>query len=521
VTHENGSIVPIESARPDSPAIEVLFRRLVDSVRDYAIFMLDPTGHVATWNAGAERTKGYSANEIIGRHFSIFYPAEDVAAGKCEMELEGADRDGRFEDEGWRIRKDGTRFWANVVISAIRDDAGALIGFSKVTRDLTQRKRAEEEQAARLVAEQANRAKDEFLAMLGHELRNPLAPIVTALQLLRMKDDGNTREHDIIERQVKHMMRLVDDLLDVSRIARGKVELRRQIVELRTVIAKAVEVASPLFEQRRHHVAVDIVPHALVLDGDEARLTQVFSNLLANAAKYTDPGGRISLHVRTGDGVVAVDVRDEGIGIEPELLPRVFDLFAQGYQSEARSSGGLGLGLTLVRSLVELHGGKVVAHSAGPGLGSTFTVTLPVIEDPSRRTGAVIALPLQPRARRPQRVLLVDDNEDARELLADALRAAGHDVEAAADPVEALASVRRFVPQVAVLDIGLPVMDGYELSGRLRELLPVQPWMIALTGYGQERDRVRSAEAGFHEHLVKPVDLQGLLDAIQRGAERG
>jgi PAS domain S-box-containing protein len=200
---------------------EQLFRLLVESVRDYAIFLLDPTGHVATWNIGAQRIKGYRSDEIIGRHFSIFYPAADAESGKCDYELEVAAREGRFEDEGWRVRKDGSRFWANVVISAVRDEHGELVGFSKVTRDLTDRRRADDERAARIAAEHANRAKDEFLAILGHELRNPLAPITTALQLMKLRGDGPTREQQVIERQVGHMMRLIDDLLDVSRIVQG------------------------------------------------------------------------------------------------------------------------------------------------------------------------------------------------------------------------------------------------------------------------------------------------------------
>ena len=234
-----------------------LFRLLVESVRDYAIFMLDAEGHVTTWNIGAERIKGYRATEILGRHFSIFYPEEEVRAGKCAYELEVAEREGRFEDEGWRIRKDGTRLWANVIISAVRDDAGHLIGFSKVTRDLTERKRGEEERAALLAAEQANHAKDAFLAMLGHELRNPLAPILTALQLLALRSGGAlTKEELIIERQVHHMIRLVDDLLDVSRITRGKLELKRDRIYLGDVLAKAIETASPLLEQRMHELTV-------------------------------------------------------------------------------------------------------------------------------------------------------------------------------------------------------------------------------------------------------------------------
>jgi PAS domain S-box-containing protein len=492
------------------------FRLLVESVRDYAIFMLDPTGRVATWNVGAQRIKGYEAHEIIGRHFSAFYPPEEATSGKCEYELQMAAADGRFEDEGWRVRKDGTRFWANVVISAVRNAAGELVGFSKVTRDLTERRAAEEARAAGLAAEQANRAKDEFLAMLGHELRNPMAPIFTALQLLKLRSGGGSREQDIIERQVMHMARLIDDLLDVSRITRGKIDLERQRVDLRSAVAAAVEVASPLLEQRAHHLEIAAPTHPLYVDGDEARLTQVFSNLMTNAAKYTEPGGRIVVRLGVESGKALVEVRDNGVGIDAGLLPRVFDLFVQGYQSADRSHGGLGLGLSLVRALVVAHQGTVEAHSPGLGAGSSFTVRLPISEAaaPLSNPGASGSLRVQ-QVVHPRKVLLVDDNDDARELLVDALRAIGHDVRGAADPLDALDVVKAFRPEVAVLDIGLPVMDGYELATRLRAVLPAPaPRMIALTGYGQLQDHARSAEAGFDVHLVKPIDVRRLADAI-------
>ncbi|HEY5947039.1 MAG TPA: ATP-binding protein, partial [Kofleriaceae bacterium] len=494
---------------------EERYRHLVESVRDYAIFMLDPTGHVATWNIGAERIKGYRADEIIGSHFSRFYPEADIKAGKCEHELRMAARDGRFEDEGWRLRKDGTRFWANVVLSAVRDASGGLLGFSKVTRDLTDRRRAEDEQMARLAAEQASRAKDEFLAMLGHELRNPLAPILTALQLLKLRGDSlPLKEHEIIERQVKHMMRLVDDLLDVSRITKGKLELKRKALDLRTVLAKAIEIASPLLEQRNHHFEVDVPSHPLGVDGDEARLTQVLANLLTNAAKYTESGGHIKVVVTEPDGFVQVDVIDDGNGIEPELVPRLFDMFVQGERTAARSTGGLGIGLTLVRRLTELHGGAVHAQSEGLGKGATFTVRLPSVamksaEASERRTPRIVP------AVAARRILLVDDNEDALMLLAEALEAAGHIVQTASDPAEALKQIAEFKPDLAILDIGLPVMDGYELASKIREQLDsASPRMFALTGYGQQTDRDKSREAGFAAHFVKPVDVKQLIDSI-------
>ncbi len=497
-------------------ATDDLLRLLVATVRDYAIFMLDPTGHVATWNSGAERIKGYSATEIIGRHFSAFYPVEDIRAGKCEYELEVAARDGRFEDEGWRIRKDGTRFWANVVITAVRSERGTLVGFAKVTRDLSDRKRMEMESALRLAAEESNRAKDEFIAMLGHELRNPLAPIVTAVQLMRLRGDhGATRELQVIDRQVRHMMRLVDDLLDVARIARGKIELRRERVDLRSPVIKAIETTASLVQQRRHTLVTDIIDHELPCNIDETRITQVITNLITNSAKYTEPGGKITIAVTRRGKDAVIEVSDTGVGIDPSLLPHVFELFTQGPQSADRVNGGLGLGLALVRQLVEMHGGRVEAHSAGPGKGSRFSMSLPIAEIATPQPESSPHIPLRPASTR-HRILLVDDNEDARVLLADILDSLGHDVVAVGDAAAALDRAPAFAPDLAILDIGLPEMDGYELAIRLRASLGNQaPKLVALTGYGQPGDRERSKHAGFHHHLVKPVDLRKLMDAIE------
>jgi PAS domain S-box-containing protein len=491
---------------------------LIESVTDYAIFILDTEGRVATWNPGAQRIKGYRPDEIIGSHFSRFYPDSDVRAGKCEHELEVAQREGRFEDEGWRIRKDGSQFWANVVISAIRDDLGNLVGYSKVTRDLTERVRAERERAARLAAERASEAKDEFMAMLGHELRNPLAPIVSALQLLKLRGDArSTRELQIIERQASQMTRLVDDLLDVSRVSRGKIVLKSAPLDIRDPLAKAAEMAIPLFEDKAQRFQVNVPPLPLAVLGDEARLVQVFANLLTNAAKYTPHGGHITLTVARSDASVVVEVKDDGIGIEPTLLPRVFDLFVQGYQNVDRSEGGLGLGLALVSSLVDLHGGRVDARSPGKGRGSTFTVILPACEDvipAGPAPPARDATEREPTAT-PHRILIVDDNDDARVLMADMLRLLGHDVRAARDGSSALQELETFHPDVALLDIGLPDIDGYELAARIRAVPDgASIHLLAVTGYGQPLDQERSRRAGFAAHLVKPVDSRRLLAHI-------
>jgi PAS domain S-box-containing protein len=494
--------------------VERLFRLLVANVRDYAIFMLDPAGYITTWNVGAERIKGYTVSEAVGLHFSVFYPEADVRAGKCDMELRIAVREGRFEDEDWRLRKDGSRFWANVIITAVRDEAGELVGFAKVTRDLTDRKRNEDERAARLAAEHANRTKDEFLATLGHELRNPLAPIVTAIQLAKLHTDRHpTRELQVIERQIQQLTHLVDDLLDVSRIAQGKLELHKQVTDVRDPIARAIEIASPLIEQKHHHFELKIASHKILVEGDGPRLTQVFTNLIYNAAKYTQPGGHIFVLVWQTAHEVVIEVRDDGIGIDKELLASIFEPFVQGQQRLDRAGGGLGLGLPLVRSLVELHGGKVEARSQGPMLGSVFTVYLPAVSlGASQEVEGQLSAVFRPTPDR-IRILLVDDNDDARTLLADILGELGHEVGVAPTGPAALEVVRGFTPDVAILDIGLPEMDGYELATRLRRTVP-GVHLIAVSGYGQRTDRARSEAAGFERHLVKPVEVRRLLEAI-------
>jgi signal transduction histidine kinase len=371
---------------------------------------------------------------------------------------------------------------------------------------------------ARRAAEEASRAKDEFLAMLGHELRNPLSPILTALQLMNLRGlTGAERERSIIERQVRHVVALVDDLLDVSRITRGAVQLRRQYVDVSDVIAKAIEMASPAIEERRHRLDVDVT-RGIGTEADPSRLAQVFGNLLTNAAKYTDPGGAIRVSASREQEDVVVRVSDTGRGIAPEMLPRIFDLFVQERQDSHRAQGGLGIGLAIVRSLVEAHGGSVSATSAGKGAGATFTVRLPVAarrsdaSEPARAVAPIVS-------NGTSRVLLVDDNEHGAELLADSLRALGYTVDVAFDGPAALQKARAAAPDVALLDLGLPVMDGFELAERLRkdcglDRIP----LIAITGYAQEVDRQRTASSHFRGHLAKPVDVH-VVDEMIRGIQ--
>jgi PAS domain S-box-containing protein len=494
-------------------ASEERLRLLVESVRDYAIFMLDPDGTVRGWNSGAQAIKGYSADEIIGRHFSVFYTPEDQRAGKPATELEQALVAGRVEDEGWRVRKDGTLFWANVVITAVRDATGKLIGFAKVTRDMTERKRLAE-------LERSSRRMSEFLAMLAHELRNPLAPIrnaVTVMQLESLASPALRNSRDIIDRQVTHMSRLVDELLDVGRLTTGKVKLRREKVAYADVVDRAVEMARPLIDARRHQFTLDLPPAAVSVYGDATRLTQILQNLLVNAAKYTPDGGRIALKVQVAEGFVDTYVSDNGRGIDAAELERIFELFMQGDTSSAPNDSGLGIGLTLARSLAQLHGGTLEARSPGPGRGSTFMLRLPAAEVQLADDDAAGDQPA-PNA---LRVMVVDDNRDSADSATSIVRLLGYRVETAYDGASALELARSLRPKAVLLDLAMPQIDGYETL----RLLRVQPGMetayvIAMTGFGAEEDKRRTKAAGFDAHLVKPVGLDLLIGALTEARER-
>jgi signal transduction histidine kinase/CheY-like chemotaxis protein len=375
--------------------------------------------------------------------------------------------------------------------------------------------------------QESDRHKNEFLAMLAHELRNPLAPIRNAVQVLQMplataQDQAWAR--DVIGRQVKQMVRLVDDLLDISRITRGKITLRPEPVDVHEIASAAVETTRPLVEARRHTLDVVLPPGPVLVQADSARMAQVIANLLYNAAKYTEDGGHISLTVQDEGGEAVFRVRDSGLGIPPAMLSRIFDLFAQVDRSLDRSQGGLGIGLTLVRHLIELHGGKVSAHSDGPGKGSEFVVCLPVLKDVGRRVtaekGAEGLVHPPSLCLHPSKVLVVDDNVDAAESLALFLRMAGQEVLTAYDGPAALEAADAFLPDMVLLDIGLPRMDGYEVARRLRERPNgEQLLLVALSGYGREEDRLRSREAGFDHHYIKPVELgvfRELFDSLDR-----
>jgi two-component system CheB/CheR fusion protein len=487
-----------------------LLAAIIESSDD-AIVSKTLDGVVTSWNAGAERLFGYAAAEAVGRPITLIIPHD--LRDEEQMILERLRRGERIEHyDTVRRAKDGRLIDISLTISPVRDSTGQVVGASKVARDVSVRKRAEE------ALREADRRKDEFLAMLAHELRNPLAPISNAVRVLRAKGPPLPElqwARDVIDRQVQQMTRLVDDLLDVSRITRGKIMLRRERVELAAVVSSAVEASRPLVEKWGHELTVKLPPEPVHLEADPTRLAQVLSNLLNNAAKYTDQGGRIALTAaREGDALL-IRVRDSGVGIPREMLPHVFEMFTQVDGSLERSQGGLGIGLTLVRSLVQMHGGTVTAHSDGPGKGSEFVVRLPLAgaardRGPQAANGSPAAAP--PRSR----ILVVDDNRDAADSLAMLLRLSGHEVHVAHDGLEAMGTAAVFRPDVVLLDIGLPKLNGYEAGRRIRRERGDGVVLIALTGWGQEEDRARSKEAGFDHHLTKPVNLDALQQLLAK-----
>ncbi|HSD75540.1 MAG TPA: ATP-binding protein [Steroidobacteraceae bacterium] len=475
---------------------------------DYRIELVNPV---------ACRILGRNAEEVIGRPLFDVLPELRSQGFKKLLDgvvTSGVPYEGREVPARFARRNDGSLelLYFNFVYTPLRDGAGKIDGVLMVAFDVTAAVAARTEiERLKSAAESANRAKDEFLAMLGHELRNPLSPIKTALDVMRLRG-VQSPEQAIIERQVVHLTRLVDDLLDVSRIAGGKIDLRKEPIEVAEAALRAIEMASPILEQRNHRLEFRIARNGLQVEADPERFAQILSNLLTNAAKYSDPGSRISMVASRENDRVRVSVKDEGIGIAPDMLERIFDLFVQEPQSIDRSRGGLGLGLTIVRNLVRLHGGTVTAHSAGPGKGSEFVLEFPLLDSALRDDSLQVAARRTPSALVARRVLVVDDNNDAATTLKLGLEAIGHIVVTAPDGPTALELARMFRPEVAFLDIGLPAMDGYELARHIREVpgMPADLKLIAITGYGLESDRQRASAAGFSAHLVKPVSFDSL-----------
>jgi PAS domain S-box-containing protein len=477
---------------------------LLANVHD-AIVVTDLDGIVTYWNEGATRLFGWTAEEIVGRHYADRFP-ESVRPWireEIRSRAEGTTWTGEFED----YRKDGSRVWIDSRVTHVTDAAGRVVGILGLSHDITERKKAED------ALKEVDRRKDDFIALLAHELRNPLAPLRNGLQVMRLggKDAGSVAEaRAMMERQLGHMVRLIDDLLDVSRISRNKMELRRSRVLLADVVGNAVEAARPLIDAAGHELTVSLPAEPIFLDADLTRLAQVFNNLLTNSAKYTEHRGHICLTAERRDEDVFVSVRDNGIGIPRDALPSVFDMFSQVDRSIERSAGGLGIGLALVKGLVEMHGGTVTVQSEGEGKGSTFTVELPVLE--SGRRQFTISTPDKSQALRgpKRRMLVVDDNRDSAESMAMMLKLLGNDVRVAHDGIEAIEAADAFHPQVILMDVGMPRLNGLDATRRIREQPWGRPTIVALTGWGQEGDKVRSQEAGCDGHLVKPVSLLDL-----------
>ncbi len=500
---------------------EEKLRLLADTIPQLA-WMARPDGHIFWYNRRWYEYTGTTPEQMEGWGWQSVHDP-DVLPRVLER-WKGSIASGEPFDMVFPLRGADGQFRPFLTrVNPLRDEQGRILYWFGTNTDISEIKRMEE------ALREADRRKDEFLATLAHELRNPLAPIGNSLQILKMpRVDAATvqQARAMMERQVQHLVRLVDDLLDVSRVMRGKIELRREPVELATVIARAVETAQPLIEVQGHRLEISVSNESLLLDADPVRLAQVVGNLLTNAAKYTEPGGRIWLTAERAGGEAVLKVRDSGIGIAPDMLPRIFELFVQVDHAATRSQGGLGIGLTLVKNLVEMHGGTVEARSEGLGKGCEFVVRLPLLvregpEPVAERNG-------EQRQDTPtpgHRLLVVDDNRDAADSLATLLRLQGHDVRVVHDGVAALEAAKRFRPALIFLDLGMPRMDGYEVARRIRTTPGLEGTVLAaLTGWGQQEDRRRTAEAGFDHHLVKPPEpkaLERLLsDLAAKNAER-
>jgi PAS domain S-box-containing protein len=493
---------------------EILSSRLAAIVEssDDAIISKTLDGIITTWNPGAERVFGYAAEEVIGKSITLLIPPELQGEEPVILaRLRAGERIDHYETS--RVRKDGTIIHVSLTSSPVRDAKGHIVGASKIARDVSRQKEAEN--ALRLI----DQRKDEFLATLAHELRNPLAPIRQAAMVASAPtatDEQKQWSQQVISRQVRHMSSLLDDLLDISRISRGTPELRAQATSLSAVVESALETVRPLIDEKQHCLQVEMPAEPVNFTADPLRLSQVLSNLLTNAAKYTDPQGTIRLRAFADAQTVTISVADSGVGLAPEALDAVFTMFSQVKSTPDRSTGGLGIGLALARALVQLHGGTIEAHSEGIGHGSEFTIRIP------RLAAVVEAAPAPtpaPALAVRRRVLIADDNRDAADSLAMLLEMDGHEVTVVNDGGQALASIEKLQPEVALLDIGMPELDGYEVARRVRlrpqgrELL-----LIAVTGWGQESDRARAIEAGFDMHFTKPVDPDQLIELLRTAA---
>jgi PAS domain S-box-containing protein len=505
---------------------EERLRLVVDAIEDYAIYTLDPDGRVTTWNCGAEKISGYAEDEALGEHYDMLFVPEDRRLGLPEHELDVARRKRRFAGEGWRRRKDGSRFWASVVLTAIRDENGHVSGYIQITRDITERMEREREiAAAREAAEAASRAKDQFLAVVSHELRTPLTPVLASA--MAMQDDPGLPESlrptmQMISRNVELEARLIDDLLDLTRLRGGRLQLRRIPVDAHKVLRDALAMCDSDVMAKRLTVNLDLVAASPYVAADAPRLQQIFWNLLRNAIKFTPDRGRLSIQTRNESGALLIELADTGIGIDPRTIDRLFEAFEQGEAEDgiARRYGGLGLGLAIARALVEAHGGKLTAHSEGRDHGTCFTIALPIVREPPASSAASSTDGQAERSPRPLRILLVEDHLDTQSVMRRVLRSMGHSVRTAATVREALAEFSRArdagTPfDLLISDLGLPDASGLDLMRDVRGLDP-QVAAIAVSGYGMEDDIHQCRQAGFNHHLTKPTNLQHLSALIQQ-----
>ncbi|MDB5742612.1 MAG: domain S-box protein [Polaromonas sp.] len=486
---------------------DVDYRRMVEAVADYAFFLLDPAGLVLSWNTGARKLTGYEADEVLGQPASIFYPRELHDQHCPAHALKTAAETGVFEDEGWHVRKDGTQFWAHALVTQVQGGQGELLGFSTLMRDLSKRRRIS-------LLEEEGRRMTNFLAMLAQELRHPLTPLFNAVTLLaheKSESKAVQATRDLLDRQVSQLNSLADHLLDVSQITSGKIQLAASPVRVCDVVREAVASVQPLAQSKSHCLDVQLGEDDLWVFGDRARIVQILSHLLGNAVKFTPENGHVRVQTKASAASVQIVVADNGPGIPPENLARVFDLFVQGRPDAAQLQGGLGLGLSVVKQLVALQGGEVAAFSQGvPGEGCEFVVTLPAAPV------APAAEVAEPAPFAGKRVLVVDDNRDAAETMALLLDTLGYVPSMAFDGLAAIEAIKAEVPDLVLLDIGLPGISGIEVASRVRAEMQNPPAMIALTGYGQDKDREASFQAGFYDHMTKPVNIDKLIELLER-----
>ena len=523
-------------------AREDRLRLILENTTDYGFVIADVEGRITEWEGGCLSVTGWTAEEAIGQPIGFFFTSQDRDASVPTSEMKRAASEGRASDRRWHMKKDGARFFADGVMVGLRDAEGQLQGYAKIFRDasaehrstaelqaISERERRTADDLRKLAADlsEANRRKTEFLAVLAHELRNPLAPIQNGLEIFKLVEDAPApvaRARDMMERQLQHLVSLVDDLLDVARITQGRIDLKTDKLELAPLVGAAVEMHAPLLEVGRQKLSVRRTDEPLLVDGDATRLTQIFSNLLNNAVKYTPPGGQIAIEMQRDGGQAVVTVSDTGIGLPASSLSTVFNMFSQVAGRRDDSPGGLGIGLSLVHSLVELHGGSVSVTSAGEGLGCTFEVRLPLSEAKNPGGRETEAAADDGSTTRVLRILVVDDNVDAADSLAILLQAQGHDTSVAYDGIEALELAEAYRPDVVFLDIGMPRMNGHEVAAALRKMPGFERTMlIALTGWGSPEDRARSQDAGFDHHLTKPASptlLKRLLGAVDIAGDR-